>query len=87
MYVVNTCQENGQPGDTDNIRHTRHRTECMQLIHVKRKRLSRMDNQETMTSIGKQDTGRTADKREEKQKGQSLKDSVQTRLQGFTVIL
>jgi hypothetical protein len=46
-----------------------------------------MDNQETMTSIGKQDTGRTADKREEKQKGQSLKDSVQTRLQGFTVIL
>jgi len=46
-----------------------------------------MDNQETMSSIGKQDTGRTADKREKKQKGQSLKDIVQTRLQGFTVIL
>ena len=29
MYVVNTRQENGQPGENDNIRHTKHRTERM----------------------------------------------------------
>ena len=46
--------KNGQSRDTDNIGHTRHRTNKRQR---KPKGQQRMDNPETLATLGTQDTG------------------------------